>query len=223
MLIVFDLDDTLVDTSICLIAPLIERALKAMMQAGLVLEDPLSALAELRRLNATADSAREALALFAKDRGLSRYLLDVALEVLYPVTPPDLPLRPVAGAVALLQELSCAHRLALVTRGRPLIQMWKLEKASIDTALFSKILVTDEGSKKPLYEELMEIEGAAPAEVLVCGDRIDPDLKPAKMLGCCTVHIRWGRGACAPASHPDVDYSIDTLVELKAVMRAIGK
>lgn len=221
MLIVFDLDDTLVDTSGCVIYPLLKEALLAMMRVGLVLEDPSGALAELRQFNAVAGSAKEALVQFTEKRRADKRCLEVALETLYPAKLPDLPLEPLEGAVALLGELSPEHLLALATRGRPSIQRWKLEKAGIDSSFFSKILIIEEGSKKPLYEELIEGFECAPADVLVCGDRICPDLTPAKELGCRTVHMRWGRGLSAPLSHPDVDYSIHKPSELRAIIREI--
>ena len=61
MLIIFDLDDTLIDTSGCITYYKLEDALNAMQAQGLVLPDFAVALELLRRLNKVSLSAESAL------------------------------------------------------------------------------------------------------------------------------------------------------------------
>ena len=64
MLIIFDLDDTLIDTSGCITFHKLEDALEAMCSAGLILSDFSDSLELLRRLDSTSESAKEALSEF---------------------------------------------------------------------------------------------------------------------------------------------------------------
>ncbi len=218
MLIIFDLDDTLVDTSGCVTYYKLEGALEAMVKAGLVLEDFSQGLELLRRLNETAFSAKAALAEFIELLGADPLFFEIGMQEIYESALPDLPLFPLEGAVELLSLLKIYHRLALVTVGNPSIQMQKLKKAGIDSSVFSKILVTKEIDKKPLYQQILDELGVSNREVLVCGDRISRDLTPARQLGFKTVLMKWGRGLTATLPSRDVDYSISSLNELKGII-----
>jgi putative hydrolase of the HAD superfamily len=218
LLIIFDLDDTLVDTSGCLIYHKLEEALVKMVQAGLNLSDFKGALAQLRRLNDVAPSSKEALAEFIEILGVDSQFLNIALQEMYSEEPSELALTPLEGALELLEHLRVHHTLALVTRGNPKVQMQKLEKAGIDSPIFSKILITQEMDKKRLYKELIDELDILPSHVFVCGDRVCPDLTPARELGCRTVHVKWGRGSRVRLPHPDIDYSISALADLKGII-----
>lgn len=218
MLIIFDLDDTLVDTSGCVTYYKLEGALEAMVKAGLELPDFAQGLELLRRLNETASSAKESLAEFIELLGADPLFLEIGTREIYESDLPDLPLFPLDGAVELLSFLKIYHRLALVTVGYPSIQMQKLKKAGIDTSVFSKILITQEIDKKPLYRAIVGELGVSSREVLVCGDRISRDLTPGRELGFKTVLMKWGRGLTATLPSRDVDYAISSLNELKGII-----
>jgi len=117
--------------------------------------------------------------------------------------------------------LSVFHQLALVTVGIYDRQLLKLKKAGIDTALFSKIIVTEERNKKTHYQTIIDELAISPSEVVVCGDRIPIDLTPAKELGLKTIHMRWGRGLNSYGNKGDVDYAISRLIELKEILNLI--
>ena len=218
MLIIFDLDDTLVDTSGCITYYKLEGALESMVKAGLVLPDFNQGLLLLRRLNESALSAKQALAEFIEIVGADSYFEEIGWKEIYDSELPDLPLQPLDGAVELLSSLRLQHKLALVSIGKPSIQIQKLKKAGIDSSVFSKILVTQEIDKKPLYQQIQREFGMSDGEIFVCGDRISRDLTPGRELGFKTVLIRWGRGLSAVLPSRDVDYSISSLSELKGII-----
>ncbi len=218
MLIVFDLDDTLVDTTGCITYHLLERALEAMVRAGLVVTDFSEALLLLRRLNDRALSARLALSEFVEIFEGDAKILEQGIAQIYEVEASPLPLNALTGATEILNALKASHCLTLVTIGHPQVQREKLKKAGIDSSLFSKIIVSEEENKGPLYEELLEEFGFSRWEVWVCGDRIMRDLSPAKRLGCHTVLMKWGRGLNAILPHPDVDHAISSLRELRQII-----
>lgn len=218
MLIIFDLDDTLIDTSGCITHFKLEDALQAMVSAGLNVPDFASALDLLRRLDGTAESARSALAEFVEILGADKHFLDIAVKEIYENTSLELPIFPLEGALDILTELGLQHQLALVTVGKPQLQMDKLKKAGIDSRVFSKIAVIEERNKKPHYQMIADELGYVPSAVVVCGDRIPIDLTPARELGFKTVHMQWGRGLNCSGFKGEVDYYISELKEIKNIV-----
>ncbi len=182
-----------------------------MVAAGLALPDFSEALDLLRRLNSFAESAKAALSEFIEIWGADKQFLEIGVKEIYEKLPEDLPIFPLDGAIETLLDLGQQHQLALVTVGKPMQQMEKLKKAGIDSRIFSKIAVTEERSKKPHYQMIVEELGYRPTEVIVCGDRIPIDLIPARELGFKTVQMLWGRGLNAIRTTENVDYCISEL------------
>lgn len=218
MLIIFDLDDTLIDTSGCITHYKLEDALRAMVKEGLLVPDFSAALDLLRRLDSTAESARSAVAEFLEILNAGKHFLSVGVKEIYDTEILHLPIFPLEGAVDILSELGSQHQLALVTVGKSSLQMDKLKKAGIDSRFFSKIVVTEDRNKKPHYQAIVDELGYAPTEVVVCGDRIPIDLIPARELGFKTVHVQWGRGLNHLGYKGDVDYGVSELKEIKNIV-----
>jgi putative hydrolase of the HAD superfamily len=221
LLIIFDLDDTLIDTSGCITHFKLEDALLAMVREGLAISDFSEALDLLRRLDSTSDSARSAIAEFVEILGAEQRFFDIGVKEVYENISFELPIFPLEGAIELLVDLGGQHQLALVTIGKQALQMDKLKKAGIDSRIFSKIVVTEERNKKPHYQMIMDELGYAPTEVLVCGDRIPLDLIPARELGFKTVKMQWGRGLNPTGYKGEVDYLISELKELKGIVNSL--
>ncbi len=218
MLIIFDLDDTLIDTSGCITHYKLEDALNKMVREGLVVPDFAEALELLRRLDSSSDSAASALAEFIEILGADKQFFEMGIREIYENVSLELPIFPLTGAVEMLGTLGQQHQLALVTIGRLPLQMDKLKKAGIDSRIFSKIIVTEERNKKPHYQIIVDELGYASTEVIVCGDRIPIDLVPARELGFKTVHMQWGRGLNYAGFKGDVDYYITELKEIKNIV-----
>ena len=218
MLIIFDLDDTLIDTSGCITHFKLEDALNVMVKHGLVIPHFSEALNLLRRLDSAADSARSALAEFVEILGADKRFFEMGVKEIYENTSLELPVFPIDGAIDLLMDLGQQHQLALVTVGKLPLQMDKLKKAGIDSQVFSKIAVIEEKNKKPHYQRIVDELGCLSTEVLVCGDRILIDLLPARELGFKTVQMLWGRGLRFSEYRGEVDYCISELKELKNIV-----
>ena len=139
MFIIFDLDDTLIDTTGSLSLRKMEEALAKMVEGGLRLPDSQAALLQLSSLDEGAASGRDALSEFAEIHDISQELLDLGLSALRSPSS-DLPIFPQDGAIELLDELAGRHHLALVTIGEKAWQLEKLEKAGIDSSYFPNIL-----------------------------------------------------------------------------------
>lgn len=214
MLVILDLDDTLIETSKCLTPHYVSQAFFAMQKAGLVKE---ARFEQLSVLNEKALCLRHAIQEFCKHFSLGPSICEAGLSTLHQKWPENIFLEPVPGALEMLEELQVNHTLALVTLGDPLLQQEKLKKAGIQPERFSKLVIGKGPSKKFDYQTVIEDLGFLPEDVLVCGDRVSVDLSPGKELGFYTVHFRNGRGMVHDQPKADVDFTIDTLKQLHEV------
>ena len=189
-----------------------------MLQAGAPLVNQQQALEMLHRLDKTAPSARHALEEFVELLSLEKKYLDLAVKEVYESALPETGVFPLDQAKEVLEDLCRAHYLALVTVGNQELQLAKMKKAGIDSALFSKIVVTEKKDKKEHYKAIVEGLGISAADVFVCGDRVPIDLSPAKALGFTTIHMRSGRGMMRMGEGQDVDYAIAHLSEIKEIL-----
>ncbi len=213
MLIIFDLDDTLIDTS-GVITPF--KIKQCLHKIGIPPTD--TALAELTAINQKVPTTKEALTQFILKRGGDEHLIKLAFKELVSPLPDDFVVPTTPHAKEILQFFAANHTLALVTGGFPPFQLEKLKKAGIEASIFSKIAIPENSIKKPIFEGLLR-EFSTPAKnSLVCGDRIAMDLVPARDLGITTVHMRWGRGR-QMETESWVNHAITNLLELKGIIQ----
>lgn len=218
MLIIFDLDDTLIDTSGSVTPFKMKECLKRLIKEGLAIADFDRAYADLLSINAKSAKSKDSLTQFVAKMGGDTALVEKAVEEMTTPLPANFTIRTTPNAKEIIQFLSSSHRLALVTGGHPPFQLEKLEKAGIDSTFFSKIAIPEDSIKKPFYQGLIK-EFSMPAnQVLVCGDRIAMDLVPAYELGFTTVHMRWGRGQLAKTENW-IHHAISDLSELKRIIK----
>jgi FMN phosphatase YigB (HAD superfamily) len=217
-LIIFDLDDTLIDTSGYVTPFKMKECLKRFIEAGLAISDFDKAYLELLSINAKSKRSQDALAQFLHQVGGSGRLFEKAIQEMTAPLPSGFSVPTTPNAKEILKYLSKTHTIALVTGGHPPFQMEKLEKAGIDRTIFSKIAIPEDSIKKPFYEGLVREFSLSADQVLVCGDRIAMDLVPAFELGFTTVHMRWGRGSLSE-TEKWVHHAISDLSELKRIIK----
>ncbi len=222
MLIIFDLDDTLIDTSGSITPYQLQNAVKGLIDAGVVFQSEEEAMEFLLRLNKVAPSAKSAIEEFFEINDLDHALLPIALSAVYEDFSDQLAVEVNEMAHEVLQLLSEVHKLALVTVGKTEHQMFKLKKAGIDSTIFSKIVVTQQKNKKIHYHSIVSELDVDSTEVVVCGDRIPIDLTPAKELGYKTIHMRSGRGVYCKGNRSDVDFTISRLSEIPLILPKIS-
>jgi putative hydrolase of the HAD superfamily len=211
LLIIFDLDDTLIDTSGSILPHRHRSALSAMMNQGFTVDCVSSALKELKELDKKSLNSKITLESFL---GMQQDFLEIGLNEIYGNQNFSFPVAFTDGAIEAVDALAEEHTLAIVTYGDPDVQEKKMEKAGLDKALFSTIVVCREPNKGPHYKTIFEKYGEDPLDVVVCGDRIERDLLPAKELGFNTVLMRWGRGKTQEFDSTVIDREINSLREL---------
>lgn len=223
MLIIFDLDDTLVDTSRSITPYRLQEALRAMVEKGLPVSDFASSLKNLIEVDSESPNAEYALKVFLQKMGAEEHFFEVGKEIVYRNKDLTMDVHATADAASVLQKLSRQHTLALVTVGEEDLQRLKLKKAGLDVTVFSMIVVTPHKDKKAHYAKIIEDLKVRPNEIVVCGDKIDIDLLPAKELGLTTVHMKHGRGVYSRGNPLSVDFTITKLVELEEIINNIRK
>ncbi|GAB5412102.1 MAG: TIGR02253 family HAD-type hydrolase [Chlamydiales bacterium] len=201
MLIVFDLDDTLIDTSGSIIPSLLRCVTENLSEKS---------QKQLLRINSGAKSSKATLGEFCEISDM---------EEVGTATPSLEKLQTVGNVKELLRTLALNHDLALVTIGEEELQRSKIMKAEIETHLFSDIIVCKE--KFSVYKKLLQKHPYSPAQVVVIGDRVDRDLAPAKLLGCKTIHIKWGRGVNFSDRRGHVDFAISKLDQIIDILHNI--
>ncbi|MFZ4773100.1 MAG: HAD family hydrolase [Chlamydiia bacterium] len=217
MLVLFDLDDTLIETTSSIVEPRLDAALERMVELGLKIDDREDALEILERLNRTAASSREAvqefIGLFSSDATLISHAMQVISNPEFTDLTPDM----VMGSEKLLYDLKSLANLVLVTKGDEIFQQAKVKKSGLPYSLFSKIEVTT-SSKKGCYETILKEFKMPPNRVIVVADRIDDDLVPAKELGMITVLYRAARNRFSILPDLCVDYVIEDMAQLYPIV-----
>lgn len=222
MLIIFDLDDTLIDTTGSITPVKLELALARMIEAGLKIGDFQESLDTLKRIDSASESASQTLLEFLEILDADNKYFEIGKSAVYHDLSQDIPVYALDQAHEVLSELGSEHLLALVSMGIQEQQLLKLKKAGIDSTIFSKIIISEERDKKPHYKTILDEFGFTPGQTLVCGDRVQRDLTPAKELGCITVHMQWGRGLNpAFAKSQDVDFAIKNLSQIKEILSSV--
>lgn len=215
MLLIFDLDDTLIDTSGTLTPWRLACVLRALVHAGHPLPTPFEeSLQTLLQINERADSSQAAVQEFIEVTWGPACDASLCMQQMQSDLPDTLSLSALDGAMHTLVELGRGHTLALVSAGREALQVVKMKKAGIDSSVFSKMIFSERGGKGAHYLALLEAYQHPPSRALVCGDRVAVDLAPAKELGCHTVHMLWGRGRRCVVGEGVVDHSISQLEAL---------
>ena len=223
MLIIFDLDDTLIDTFGCSQPVKFKAALDKMISAGLRVENEEDAYRILMKINETAVNGNETVKKFLDQMNNQQQYHDLGVETYYAGEQLDFPINALNGAHALLEELHKAHDLVIVSYNPTEVEQYgKMKKAGIKTEWFRKIIITNKYDKEEYYAKVCEDLGYDPVQVIVIGDKYKSDLLPGKKLGMKTVYMAWGRGKVFPPAEGEVDYMITSLPELKPIIEALS-
>ena len=230
--IVFDLDDTLLDTSGSLIPAAARRAIDTMISAvhpdsPVTREEQLlwfTKRNEVLRKDPRADvwlhlaGGDEEIA----DIGRRAFFTHPLDEV------PDEAMRMTSGAFEILNWSQTHATLHLVTSGDAATQTKKIERLGI-AHYFESIQIVDATNslgdptrKKKAFQKIADrfpaIEAAA---FLSIGNRVDTDLGAAKILGWKTIWIRYGEHASLTPHKPEEipDFELATLADLHSIWR----
>ncbi len=197
--IIFDLDDTLVDTTGSTRPIKLRDAFNAMVKAGMDIPDLLKAYETLVQIDKKTSHSTETFHQFIAHFGLKEEYYSIATKE-YFSNMSHIPINPLPGAIESLSTLKDKHTLFLVSMGMEEEQYQKIIRAGINPEWFHTIIITHHYNKIIHYrgifksiqnDSLIEI---LPSQIIVCGDKFKTDLLPAMQLGMWTIQIEWGRG-----------------------------
>ena len=229
--IVFDLDDTLLDTSGSLIPAAARRAIEAMLtvsgqreETGRAPVDVDSWLAKRNEILRRDPRADVWLRLDGDEE-----IADIGRRAFftYPVElMPDAALRLTDGATEILNWSRERATLHLVTSGDATTQNKKIERLGI-ASFFNSIQIVDATyspagplRKRAAFQKIADSNpGAVASEMISIGNRVDTDLGAAKIIGWKTVWIRYGEHANLSPQRPEEipDFEVPTLKDLLSI------
>jgi FMN phosphatase YigB (HAD superfamily) len=221
MLIILDLDDTLIDTFGSYLPFKLRLALKAMITAGLKINSENEAFERITALNLSAGKGKLAIKKFVEEVGWDENIFNVGIDTYYGEVKEPIQINTLPNSLEVLEDLSQKNILALVSYGDEKEQYNKLHSAGIKEEWFRKIIITTEYDKTLHYQELLKEFSINPKDAIAIGDKFEGDLLPAKKLGLKTIHFMHGRGKINPPSLESVDYQIDNILKVKEIIELL--
>jgi len=221
--IVFDLDDTLLDTYASLLPAANREAAEALVGAGL--DAPVEVVERLRW------RARSKVGVAEVDRWIcasfgARPEIAAAGKSAFFRRASRLrrgQLRPTPGVWALLRRLRRAYALYLLTWGDPSTQWSKVKLMRLE-ALFDEVVVVDSErhlDKQGVLRSLLWRHGLAPAEALVVGDSWRREILAGVRLGTRTCWVSKRAGGRTPWPPARPDGVVDEVRDLDRVLRRL--
>lgn len=224
--LVFDLDDTLLDTHSQLVPQAARESCQAMISAGLnstletALAERANFIAHEPRGNVYAHLVR---AFAVRDDSRPEDVVAAGYNAFHHRDVKE-NIQMFAGSREMLARLKEAYVLFLVTAGNVNTQRRKVEILEIEI-LFRAIHYIDPTrgqSKIDAFRAIERSEGGAPESYLSIGNRVDSDIAFAKVLGWDTCWVRAGEYAhMLPNSRNETpDYEILRIEQLEAILAA---
>lgn len=223
--LIFDLDDTLLDTYRLLLPRATEEAFRAMIEAGLRadLADCHRMRSQLMKIEPRSNLyPRLARHFGVRDGATEEMVVQAGLEAFYR-RDIDSNISLFPGADQLLSDLGRRYSLHLVTAGDRATQARKVAILGLEPRFRSIHYVEPARGerKQAAFTAIIHGTGSAPATHLSIGNRLDTDIAEAKRVGCRTCWMRYGEYAEMKPASPDEtpDFQINGLVELASVCR----
>ncbi len=223
--IIFDLDDTLYDCTNTLTQAAIERALDAMVDAGLKasLQEAKHFLKTYQQTEKRIHPIEAVMNYFGPnkecllDHGMSAYNI--------PAIDRDISLFP--DVLDTLTHLRNDYKLILVTTGVRERQRNKIRLLGLSNA-FDCILIDDVSDKLSKRERFLAAAtnfNLAPDKIAVVGDRIFSEIKIGNQLGMTTIRFHHGayRSLKPSKDWETADHNINALSELPALLTSLNK
>jgi putative hydrolase of the HAD superfamily len=223
VLLIFDLDDTLVDTFGTVIRRLEKRASESI---ALLLDRPEDAESIFRALMSLRLHDPDAIGSYLQATAGSR--ADAAIEarrgIFADFEVADLVLRP--PVKAMLLTLAGTHKLVLLSEGREALQRKKLRRLGIED-LFDAVMIVSgdsEDTKERAILRALTLFELPASDCVVIGNRIDREIRAGEALGCRTIWVRHGEGSqyADPAAHARPGATVDDVLEVPAILRRIA-
>ena len=227
--IIFDLDDTLLDTSKLLIPRAVQDSCQAMIEAGLrcKMEECLKARREFVQAGNRGSVYDHLIEVFGITEANEANLMPaqvskIGYESFYcRNVPSDIQL--IDGVETMLNDLRSRYDIHLVTSGNLQTQSQKTEALGI-RAYFKSIHYVDPAhgeTKQAAFQDVLNLSAESPERLLSVGNRLDTDIGAAKRIGLRTCWVRHGEYASMlPKNEFEIaNFEISRIEELGRICR----
>jgi FMN phosphatase YigB (HAD superfamily) len=224
--VIFDLDDTLFDTSRLCVLPAAREAFAAMIEAGLqgTVDDLNHERVKFEHQRPGADFIQHVVEKFGLRPG-NQFSIDSIAEIgrtRFSETPVNEKIFVYSGVREMLGDLHSRYMIFLVTLGDPEIQTLKVRLLKIE-GFFNKIFYLNKSLKQTKTEafgKILATTGFSPEEYLCIGNRLDLEIAQAKALGMDTCFVQTERHRQEPVTKEEQpDYKVHRISEIMRVCR----
>lgn len=194
--IIFDLDDTLFDTYGQLVVPATRESCTAMIKAGLKadLDECLIAKEKLSLAHPRGNIYSLLTKHFGVEENVSpEKVIEAGFKAFHDRDVKE-PIHTFEDTIKTLEILRSRYHLFLVTLGVPKTQQIKIDRLNLGP-FFERIFrvdISDSPTKRSAFEAVMKLTEDSSKSHLSVGNRIDSEIKDAKVLGMQTVLFMHG-------------------------------
>ncbi len=215
--IIFDLDDTLFDSTGQNFKKALFSAVTEMKSLGL--KHDIDTVVNDLIANVMADPGINKFNYIKEKYALTEDICEAGIKAYYNFQFDKIELFP--GAEDLLNELSLRYTTGLITFGNQEVQNRKIEFLGLNK-IFKHIIISPE-DKYTSFVNMINLLGIKQNRILVVGDRIDSELKVGKKLGMQTVRLLKGKykGLSPQNSFETPDYVINRIQDLREILSKI--
>jgi putative hydrolase of the HAD superfamily len=225
--LIFDLDDTLFDTSGMLVKPALREAAAAMAALGLNATPEMCAMERIHFLKASprGDLFAHLVNKFGikEGSGASPEQIRETGSAAFYKREVEKNIFPYPRVREILADLSVRYLIFLVTMGDPSTQKQKVENLKIGS-FFRQIFYVAPNknqTKTDAFAMIMKTTGLKPDEFLCIGNRLDLEISQGKALGLQTCLVQTGdhRDVVPHGRLEQPDYKIEKISEIMKVCR----
>lgn len=191
--LVFDLDDTLLNTSELIIPNMAKQVFITMTKLGMKMseEDFIYQRHELAKSLSHKEIFQQLAEKNCASRQIAEKCTQAAIDVFYnPTLPKNLPL--MDGAMAVLDAAKKKNiRMHLITSGVKSAQDRKIDLLKI-SQFFSSIQVTGFGTKTQALQKVLQQSFIPATQLLSIGNRLSHEIRDSKSIGAWTCYFAFG-------------------------------
>lgn len=224
--IIFDLDDTLLDTTDLIKDVAIKKAIDSMISSGLNTskEKAFKNIKEILNKDPCADKFRILAENIYKNKNKKELekIIKSGKDAYYSYNINTENIKLEKEIKDTLIKLNKEYTLALISTGNPKLQFQKIDALGL-REFFNHIYINQKDTKEECFLEAVEALGIKANRIMGIGDRLDVDIKASNKLGLTSVQIKKGtyKNLKPKSELEKPDYKIKKIVDILDILENI--